>query len=214
MNEVFQGIDAVILDLGGVILNIDYQLTINAFEALGFANFHAQYSQLQQSGLFDDLETGKMDPDRFVANIQAFIPHASATAIIKAWNALLLDFPEGRIETVQSIARRYPTFLLSNTNAIHYEAFNHTLFQQTGLNDIKPLFQKAYLSHEIHARKPDAKAFELILNEQGLKAKQVLFVDDSPQHIAAAQNLGIKAVHLVAPHTLEQLFAPVLTELD
>jgi FMN phosphatase YigB (HAD superfamily) len=203
-------IHAVILDLGGVILNIDYHRTIAAYQALGFNDFDKEYSQLQQSGLFDDLETGEISPDAYIQRVQAIIPHASEAQIIDAWNALLLDFPEGRIRTVQRIAERWPTFLLSNTNGIHYEAFNETLKAQTGLTDIKPLFKKAYLSHEIHLRKPDAASFQLILEEQGLNPEEVLFVDDSPQHIEAAHRLGIQAYHLVAPESLEDLFGSFL----
>ena len=111
--------DAVILDLGGVILNIDYNLTVGAFKQLGFANFEAQYSKLQQSGLFDLLETGRVSEEEFVSSIQESILHGTHQEIIDAWNALLLDFPEGRINTVRRIAEAFPTYLLSNTNSIH-----------------------------------------------------------------------------------------------
>ncbi|NQV52320.1 MAG: HAD family phosphatase [Flavobacteriales bacterium] len=201
---------AVILDLGGVILNIDYQLTIDAFHALGFESFEEQYSKLQQSGLFDGLETGQISRSAFITTIQQQAPDATAAQVIHAWNALLLDFPEGRIETIEQIATRWPTFLLSNTNEIHYEAFNQTFQSQTGRTDIKPLFQKAYLSSEIGMRKPDAEAFEIILHENDLKAEQVLFVDDSPQHVEGAKKLGIQGYHLVEPERLEDLFAAFL----
>lgn len=203
-------INAVILDLGGVILNIDYQLTIDAYRTLGFKDFDQQYSKMQQSGLFDRLEKGLIHPDEYVAAVQSQLPHATPTQIIDAWNAMLLDFPEGRIQTVRSIGERWPIFLLSNTNAIHCQSFNETLRQQTGLTDIKPLFKRAYLSHEIGMRKPDAEAFEMILTEHQLSPEEVLFVDDSPQHIEGARKLGIQAHHLEDPERLEDLFGPFL----
>ncbi len=206
----WKNVRAVILDLGGVILNIDYQLTIDAFHALGFKSFEEQYSKLQQSGLFDKLETGRISQFEFITAIQEHVPEVTADQIIHAWNALLLDFPEGRIDTIEQIARRWPTFLLSNTNEIHYEAFNQTFQSQTGRTDIKPLFQKAYLSNEIGMRKPDAEAFEIILQENDLEAKHVLFVDDSPQHVEGAKKLGIQGYHLVEPERLEDLFAAFL----
>jgi putative hydrolase of the HAD superfamily len=210
MSIRWNSIDAVILDLGGVILNIDYTRTIEAFQSLGFESFDTQYSQLQQSGLFDQLEKGLISEHAFIAAVQERIPQANAPQIIDAWNALLLDFPAGRIETVQQIASQWPTFLLSNTNAIHYRAFNKTLKEQTGISDIKPVFKKAYLSHEIGMRKPDGEAFQLILDEQGLDPRNVLFVDDSPQHVEAARSLGLQAHHLVDPERLEDLFGPFL----
>jgi glucose-1-phosphatase len=202
--------DAVILDLGGVILNIDYNLTVEAFKKLGFNNFEAQYSKLQQSGLFDKLETGRIEEPEFIEEIQKSIPNASAEQIISAWNALLLDFPEGRIEMVESIASQYPTYLLSNTNSIHYQEFNQTLHAQTDISDIKSLFKKAYLSHEIHLRKPDKEAFQLIIDEHNLDPIRTLFVDDSPQHIEGAKKLGIQAYHMKDDDSLEALFASPL----
>jgi len=202
--------DAVILDLGGVILNIDYNHTVEAFRALGFDNFEAQYSKLQQSGLFDKLETGRIGESAFIEEIQKSIPNASSAQIISAWNALLLDFPVGRIETVKAIADAFPTYLLSNTNSIHYKVFNQTLHAQTDIADIKSLFKTAYLSHEIHWRKPDKEAFQLIIDEHKLDPKRTLFVDDSPQHIEGAKALGIHAYHMKDDDSLEALFAPLL----
>ena len=210
MNVEWEKIEAVILDLGGVILNIDYLRTIQAFTTLGFEGFDTQYTQLQQSSLFDNLETGQITPEEFVRKVQEVLPSASSDQIIEAWNALLLDFPEGRIETVRSIASRWPTFLLSNTNAIHYPAFNDILRDQTGLDDIKVLFKQAYLSHEIQLRKPDPQSFEIILNDHGLHPETVLFVDDSPQHIESARKLGIQAYHLTGGEQLEDLFSAFL----
>ncbi|MEX2597214.1 MAG: HAD family phosphatase [Salibacteraceae bacterium] len=210
MLKSFNSIDAIILDLGGVILNIDYDLTIKAFKELGFRNFEEQYSQLQQSGLFDRLETGMISPDDFVSEIKRVLPKATNKEIIEAWNALLLDFPEGRIHTVIQIAEKRPTFLLSNTNAIHYKEFNKTFYRQTGLKDIKPLFKEAFLSHEIHLRKPDIRAFELILDKHELKAGRTFFVDDSPQHVEAAKRMGIQSYLMNKNDSLEQLLAPIL----
>jgi putative hydrolase of the HAD superfamily len=213
MKPDFGRINAVILDLGGVILNIDYQRTIDAFQALGFDDFDAQYSKMQQSGLFDDLETGRIDQAVFVQRIQTVIPHAEEAQIINAWNALLLDFPEGRIATVERIAARFPTSLLSNTNAIHYRAFSKTLEAQTGRAEIESLFVKAYLSHEVGMRKPDREIFMYVLNDQGLDAENTLFIDDSPQHLVGAQSCGIQTYHMTDGDSLEALFRPVLTEL-
>ena len=42
--------DAVIFDLGGVILNIDYHKTIAAFQNLGIKDFDSMYGKMQQSG--------------------------------------------------------------------------------------------------------------------------------------------------------------------
>ena len=205
-----RAIDAVILDLGGVILNIDYQRTIDAFRLLGYERFEEQYSKLQQSGLFDRLEKGLISESAFVEEILESLPGAQPQQVIYAWNALLLDFPEGRIETVRHIASAFPTYLLSNTNAIHYRAFTRTLKAQTGLDSLKPLFRKTYLSHEIHMRKPDPAVFRWIVEQEGLNPQKTLFVDDSPQHLRGAEEVGLLTYHMKDGDRLEDLFAPIL----
>ncbi|HNS31299.1 MAG TPA: HAD-IA family hydrolase, partial [Tenuifilaceae bacterium] len=45
-------------------------------------------------------------------------------------------------------------------------------------------------------RKPDPDPFMLIVNENGLKPEETLFIDDSVQHIEGARQLGLMA-HLL-----------------
>ena len=63
-------IEAIIFDLGGVILDIDYNRTVWAFQDLGFERFDALYSKMRQSGLFDQLEKGEIDKSAFVERLQ------------------------------------------------------------------------------------------------------------------------------------------------
>lgn len=208
INEI--ELEAIIFDLGGVVLDIDYQRTIQAFEALGFANFNAQYSKMMQSGLFDSLEKGQISEQEFVSRIQNEIPNATYDQIIHAWNALLLDFSPIKIEVLKALRPHVKLFLLSNTNEIHLKAFNKTLEVQIGLHELNSLFDQVYLSHEIGMRKPDKAPFLHILKENNLKPENVLFIDDSPQHVATAKQLGLYTIHLEAPSTIEELFASFL----
>jgi HAD superfamily hydrolase (TIGR01509 family) len=208
INEI--ELDAIVFDLGGVILNIDYQLTIKAFEALGFKTFNEQYSKMQQSGLFDKLEKGLIGEAEFVATIKQDIPTATDQEIINAWNALILDFPIERLNLLVNLKSEVDIYLLSNTNEIHLKAFNQVLKNEFELDSLESEFNKLYLSHEIHARKPEAAAFEIILKENKLSADRVLFIDDSPQHIEAAKKLGLHTIHIDGSNSIEELFTAFL----
>ena len=59
-------IDTVIFDFGGVLIDIDYERTIDAFKALGISDFKALYSQAAQSALFNDIETGAISNEEFI----------------------------------------------------------------------------------------------------------------------------------------------------
>lgn len=188
----------IIFDLGGVILDIDYHLTIKAFQQLGISDFDLLYSQMKQSDLFDDIETGAITPDAFRNKIRIVAQQDfSDQAIDDAWNALLLHLPPHRIEILKRLQSRYRLFLLSNTNVIHYEAYTRLIQQENGIDGLEPLFEKTYYSHEMGLRKPDPKIFTTVLEAHDLKAEETLFIDDSPQHIESAQKLGLQTYHLV-----------------
>jgi len=58
------------------------------------------------------------------------------------------------------------------------------------LPTMKVFFEKTYYSHLVGMRKPDAEIFELVMQEQQLDPAETLFIDDSPQHLATAKQLG------------------------
>ncbi|RYD57630.1 MAG: HAD family phosphatase [Sphingobacteriales bacterium] len=200
---MIKGIRHILFDLGGVLLNLDYSRTEQAFRDLGIENFDEMFSQLKQTPLFDELETGKIGKADFVAGLRSAAGiEVSDEDLLKAWNAMLLDFPLRRLQLLQQLRLHYDLLLLSNTNEVHEEAFNLILNQAHGLS-IGMLFDKVYLSHRIGMHKPDAAVFEHILNENGLKAEHTLFIDDSPQHIETAKRLGIQTIWLEKGMTIE-----------
>ncbi|MCB9195398.1 MAG: HAD family phosphatase [Flavobacteriales bacterium] len=201
------GIKNIIFDLGGVILNIDYQLTSTAFSKLGFAEFDDFYTQQRQDSIFDELETGKLGKSEFINLIQNHIPRASEQEIILAWNAMLLDLPNERVSLLADLSVNFNQVLLSNTNEIHEVAFLK-IIENSGAdsNKLYPCFDSVYLSHKIGLRKPDAKCFKYVLEQEGWNAEETLFIDDSIQHIEGARREGIKSHHLKKSETILSLF--------
>ena len=187
----------IIFDLGGVLLNIDYQATIKAFKELGVADFDRVYTQARQSHVFDDFDKGRISPEEFRNKIRriAGLP-LTTDAIDQAWNAMLLDFPWHHFDLLTGVKSNYRTFLLSNTNAIHIPVFYDYLQRTYGFDNLDAFFEKIYLSHQIGMHKPDRGPFDLIIRENGLVPEETLFIDDSKQHLAGARAAGIKAFWL------------------
>ena len=97
-------IENIIFDLGGVILDVDYNLTRAAFEKLGVANFDEMYSQANANKLFQKLETGEIDEAEFYKELNDCTGlHLSTEEIKKAWNAMLLSFREGSLQFLEEI---------------------------------------------------------------------------------------------------------------
>ncbi len=187
----------IIFDLGGVILNIDYNLTSKAFEQLGLPNFNQLFAQAQQDKTFDLYEKGLITSQEFRDTLTNVIKKQVSNAIIdEAWNTMLLDLPPARLELLKKMKQTHRTFLLSNTNDIHIQWFNNYLQQQFGIPNLSAHFEHAYLSYEINLRKPDAAIFNYVLHTNKLEPSETLFIDDSIQHIEAAKNLGIQTYWL------------------
>ena len=204
-----KNIDNIIFDLGNVILNIDYQNTIDAFEKIGVPDASIFYSKSSQLNIFNQLETGRISKQNFILEIQKFAHKASATQIINAWNAILQDLPNERLEILKNIKDKFSIFLLSNTNTIHIEKIIDKLGEKK-YEEFYNLFDKVYYSHEVKLRKPNADIFKLVIKENCLSIKNTLFIDDSIQHIESAKKIGLKTYHLDGNETLESIFPDII----
>ena len=200
---------AIIFDLGTVILNINYQNTIDEFTKLGVKNAATFYSKKIQTDLFNQIETGMISSNEFLKALQKETNNANIKQVEQAWNAMLLDLPQERLQLIKKLKNNHTIYLLSNTNAIHIDAFKKKLGNTKWLAFCK-LFEKMYLSHELGLRKPDVKIFEYILKEQELKAEEVFFIDDSPQHIAGAKKLGLHCHYLLDDENIISLFPDIV----
>jgi putative hydrolase of the HAD superfamily len=187
----------IIFDLGGVLLNIDFDRAAEAFRQAGLNDFEQLYSRAVQSDLFDRLERGKITPEAFRKELCQLAGIKLSDAVIdRCWNALLLDFPPARLQLLQELRENYRLFLLSNTNIIHAEAYNDDLRKHHNINGLEALFDKLYYSHDIGLRKPAKESFLHVLNDQKIQAGETLFIDDSLPNIEAARALGMQTLHI------------------
>ncbi len=198
---------AIIFDLGGVLINLDYQKTIRAFQELGVSNFEEMYNQASQTNLFNDFETGQISAQRFINSLLDFVPVGTTpNKIVQAWNAMILDVPKNRLKLLHQLHEQFPVFLLSNTNELHVPAVRREWAKSTDLQ-MEDYFNKIYFSHEINLRKPNQEIFEFVCNEQQLDKKTTLFIDDTLQHIEGAQIAGLQTFHLKDYSELFQIFS-------
>lgn len=201
-----QNIKSIIFDLGGVLLDIDFNKASTAFKRIGVTAIDEMYSQNTIDSLFKDLETGSINEENFYTAIKASGKNETTDEQIRnSWNALLLDFRKESMAALKQLKKKYKLFLLSNTNSIHLDAFNK-IFETSGIEGkFKDYFDKVYFSHEIGCRKPDAKAYEIVLNENDLNPAETLFIDDSVANIEGAKAAGLQTILLEKGMRIEYL---------
>ncbi len=200
-----QNVKNIIFDLGGVLFNIDFRLTEKAFTELGVNDFASFFTQFHSNPLFAMLETGVNTAffyDEFRKETRLDVTDEQ---IKHAWNALLLDFRKESMALLPVLRKKYRLYLLSNTNEIHIQEFLLRFDQTYPGTNFEDLFDGVYYSHRIGFRKPNADAFEYILNRHSLPAQETLFIDDSINNIEAAGKLGIQTIHLKPGMRVEKL---------
>ena len=191
----------IIFDLGGVLINLNYQLTRIAFENLGVQDFDAFYTQHKANPLFENLEVGAIEPETFYEALRNATGLTLTNSQIElAWNAMLLDFPAERLNWLSQIKNKYNIYLFSNTNIIHYNEFINIYRQlapQLGLDiHFEHFFKTAYYSHTLGQRKPEVAAFEAVIQDAKLDPAQTLFIDDTLLNIEGAQKAGLQTIFL------------------
>lgn len=193
----------IIFDLGNVIIDLDFDRTIQAFRTLGATDFHLGLDHDKQ--IFHDYEVGACSTADFLSYWQQKLPQASQQDIIDAWNALLVDIPSDTLDLVNSLKESYRLFVYSNTNELHIRWVKQFLKSQHNITEWDgSLFEKVYYSHEINTRKPEAEGFELILKNHDLCRSETLFIDDHLPNIQAALRIGLQALHKPAYISLHQ----------
>ena len=196
----------LLFDLGGVLLNIDYNKTANAFELLGVKQFDELYSQADANDLFESLETGKISEDDFYITMKKHCnPNTSEEQIKIAWNKMLLSFRLDSLNHLIKLKENYNILLLSNTNSIHLKEFTKIFQKETGKSSLDDYFLKTYYSHIIKERKPYVETYINVLNNAGIKAEETLFIDDSIKNIEGAALAGLCVYHLLKTEKIEQI---------
>lgn len=183
-------INTIIFDFGDVFINLEKQTSIESFKKLGLNGPNEEL--LAQNNFF---EKGKISELEFIETFQKYIPNAGIEDIRKAWNSLIGDFPLYRLEFLQMLSYKYRLFLLTNTDSIHINHFEH----KTGMSfysDFYQCFEKVYYSYEMGMRKPQPEIFNAIIKKHDLSPKRTLFVDDKKENTDVAESLGMHVWNL------------------
>jgi glucose-1-phosphatase len=200
-----QPIRNIIFDLGGVILNINPQLTVEEFRKLGWSDFYEEDNKSLARDLFYQLEQGSSSPELFRDKVREMVNKpVEDKAIDEAWSAMILDIPEERIKYLKELKKGYRIFLLSNTNEIHRLKFHKEFENEFGYS-FYDLFERNFYSHEMGLRKPNPEIYDRALKEAGILAEETLFIDDMEANTDAARSLGIKVLHIEPGKLMEVL---------
>lgn len=212
MKPDLTNIKNIIFDLGNVLLNLDFDASINAFKELGMDQQVLNKQQAYADPVFYDLEVGRISKEEFTERVRKVLnnPEATNQKIEDAWYAMIRDIPSDRVSLVQKLAESFNVYLFSNTNQIHIERLHNDFYKEHHI-EFPSLFVKDFYSHKIHARKPDLESYEKVIELSGVTPEETLFVDDLEKNITGAQKAGLKTFWLEDGMELTGVFKSFFT---
>lgn len=196
----------VVFDLGGVLINLDFDNCLNAFRKAGFQDIEKQVCQFRGKGLFSQFEAGEITPEEFRDTIRKETSGSlTDRKIDDMWNLMLLDIPREKLDLLLELRSHYMVYLLSNTNQIHWDYACEQMFSYHGFH-VNDFFEDTFLSFQMHQAKPDKEIYELMMKEANILPAETFFIDDSEANCKAASVLGMQAHHYRIGEDLSSLF--------
>lgn len=186
----------ILFDLGGVILDLNVNGTLEAFLNLGFQKELLNYPENFYTDIFFNYETGKVTTSEFRDSVRKLSEiNFSDQDFDEAWCTMLSRVPKKRTEILQSLAKDYKLYMLSNTSPLHITRFTEMFYESAGYS-FEDVFTRLFYSHDIGLHKPDPKAFQHVLNEANIIPEETLFLDDNIHNVKAAKELGFNVIHI------------------
>ena len=184
----------IIFDWGGVLIDVTLDRFLAECKAAGISFEDKEITGTHKTGVFLEYELGNISDDDARNELRRRAgKDISDAEIDRIWNTMIDNIPEEKLELLYRLKDKYNLYILSNTNAIHWD-------------NVADFFKKVFLSHEMHLAKPDTAIYLKALSEAGIKAEETMFIDDSKLNCDAAQSVGINAVHYIPGEDLSLIF--------
>jgi glucose-1-phosphatase len=183
--------DALLFDLGRVVLDIDFSQAIAIWAAHAGRAPAEIVARFVRDEAYRQHEMGQISDADYFATLRAALGIAiSDDQFLEGWNAIFVGEMPGIAELLSRAASHLPLYVFSNTNRPHVAHFSRSYA------DLLGHFRKLYLSSTIGLRKPDKAAFDHVVNAIGVPASRILFFDDLAENIEGARACGLQAIHV------------------
>ncbi len=183
----------IMFDLGGVIMTIDQPSAVKRFKEIGLADAEQRLDPYTQSGIFGDLEEGKITADDFIRELSSMVGRQLTFDECKyAWRGYTKEVPMRNIKALDKLRNAgFRLILISNTNPFMMHWGMSKDFSGDG-RSIADFFDALYMSYKMKVMKPNRYMFEQIIEKENLVPEETLFVDDGPKNIEMGKELGLK----------------------
>ncbi len=181
-------INAVLLDLGNVVLEVDFRRTFDYWAKQAGVGVEHLYERWQLDDAYRQHEIGTLAFSDYIAalsqRLEISLPmHDWETG----WNELFVGpYPQVQ-QRLGSISSLLPLYAFTNTNP------THEIHWRRNYPQALQHFREIYVSSNIGLRKPDLVAYEHVAADMGFEPTEILFVDDTEENVVGAASSGMQA---------------------
>ncbi|MET0509837.1 MAG: HAD-IA family hydrolase [Burkholderiaceae bacterium] len=187
--HAIEPIEAVVFDLGRVLVAIEFERTLARWARDAGADSTPLLGRWRQGIDYERHERGEIDDPTFFATVARDLAlELSAQQWHDGWLELLREPVTGIEELIDRLDPRLKKAVFSNTNAAHETVL------QARYGPLLARFDRVFLSHRLAQRKPEIAAFRMVADELGVAPGRILFFDDLLLNVAGARAAGLQAV--------------------
>lgn len=205
-------IKAIIFDMGGVLVDLDIEDCKKVFkETLGYDDIDQIIDACHQKGIYGDLEEGTLSAEEFRSIVLADSrPGSTPEMVDEAMSHILVGIQPYKVQMLKKLAQEYDLYMLSNNNAICLP-YSRAMFAEAGI-PLEDIFKKCFFSFEMKALKPSAAFYKEVVEQIGMPAEEMFFIDDSQRNVDGSIAAGLPAVYYEPGTDLEALISGVLNK--
>lgn len=196
---------AIVFDLGNVIFDVSFDNIFNSWAKVSGVPGEdiKRKFKFGKGKVVRDFSKGKISSGTFRRQLSEELGfHMPDSLFDKGWNSIFLEKRSGIDEILETLHGKYRLIALSNTNEIHHAECKRRYREQL------KHFEQIFCSHEIHAYKPEQKAYDAVIRFLQLPPSNILFLDDGKSNVLGAKKSGMKTIHVrSATQMREQLRA-------
>jgi len=184
----------LLFDIGGVVIDFDFSRAFSVWEPISRLSCAEMERAFEFDIAYEQHERGELTSEAYFSHLSTQLQlQDNRVRIAEGWNAIFVGEIVETMAMLQAARAQFPCYAFTNTNAAHHAVWS-AMFPT-----VVTLFDRVFTSYETGYRKPEAQVFEHTARTLGVPLDSMLFFDDAPENVQAAEKAGVHAVHVRSP---------------
>ena len=193
-----EGVEALLFDLGGVVIEIDFTRAFALWAACAGEPIDTVQARFSFDAFYERHERGEIHVREYFASLRSSLGlDLSDDEFARGWTAIYVGEIPATAALLRRLKDRVPLYAFTNSNPTHQHVW------AKDYADILRCFRKVFVSSEMGQRKPQPEAFAAIAADIGVRLDRILFFDDTLDNVEAARAIGMPAIHVQSSADIE-----------